>query len=86
SISISTKGVNIPSGLNNGQQIEKNLGYYLWPVADIADFSTVCVQCNGYNNIQEYGTEKRIPVRRNKGKFYGPTVATRPLPPKKDGR
>ncbi|MDR2887737.1 MAG: BamA/TamA family outer membrane protein, partial [Bacteroidales bacterium] len=59
SISISTKGVNIPSGLNNGQQIEKNLGYYLWPVADIADFSKLPIPfvCNATDIITYRNTE-----------------------------
>ena len=58
SLSFSTKKVNIPSGLNNGQQIEKTLGYHLWPVADISDFSKLPIPfvCNAadiitYRNI-----------------------------------
>jgi NTE family protein len=58
SLSISTKKVNIPLGLNNGQQIEKVLSYYLWPVADISDFSKLPIPfvCNAvdiftYRNI-----------------------------------
>lgn len=30
---------NLPSGLINGQQIDNMLNYYLWPAADIDDFS-----------------------------------------------
>ena len=53
SLSISTKKVNIPLGLNNGQQIEKNLSYYLWPVADIGDFSKLPIPfvCNATDII-----------------------------------
>ena len=53
SFSMSTKKVNIPSGLNNGQQIEKNLSYYLWPVADISDFSKLPIPfvCNATDII-----------------------------------
>ena len=56
SLSISTKKVNIPLGLNNGQQIEKTLGYYLWPVADISDFSRLPIPfvCNA-TDIITYG-------------------------------
>lgn len=39
SLSVSTKKVRLPSGLINGQQIEKMLGYYEWSAADINDFS-----------------------------------------------
>jgi NTE family protein len=35
---ISSKKVRLPSGLINGQQIEKALSYYAWPAADINDF------------------------------------------------
>jgi len=53
SLSISTKKVNIPTGLNNGQQIEKTLSYYLWPVADISDFSKLPIPfvCNATDII-----------------------------------
>jgi len=53
SLSISTKKVNIPLGLNNGQQIEKSLSYYLWPVAEISDFSKLPIPfvCNATDII-----------------------------------
>ena len=53
SLSISTKKLNIPSGVNNGQQIEKNLSYYLWPVIDISDFSKLPIPfvCNATDII-----------------------------------
>lgn len=39
SLPVSFKKVRLPSGLINGQQIEKMLSYYAWPAADINDFS-----------------------------------------------
>ena len=39
SLPISSSKVRLPSGLINGQQIEKMLSYYAWPAADINDFS-----------------------------------------------
>ena len=39
SLPVSFKKVRLPSGLINGQQIEKILSYYQWPAADIDDFS-----------------------------------------------
>jgi len=39
SLPVSFKKVRLPSGLINGQQIEKMLSYYAWPAADIDDFS-----------------------------------------------
>jgi len=39
SLPVSFKKVRFPSGLINGQQIEKMLSYYEWPAADINDFS-----------------------------------------------
>jgi NTE family protein len=35
----SAKRVTLPSGLVNGQMIENLLRYYIWPAADISDFS-----------------------------------------------
>lgn len=39
SFPISSRKVRLPSGLINGQQIEKMLSYYAWPAVDIEDFS-----------------------------------------------
>jgi NTE family protein len=39
SLPVSFKKLRLPSGLINGQQIEKMLSYYAWPAADINDFS-----------------------------------------------
>ncbi len=39
SLPISSSKVRLPSGLINGQQIEKMLSFYAWPAADINDFS-----------------------------------------------
>jgi NTE family protein len=39
SFPVSSKKVRLPSGLITGQQIEKMLSYYIWPAADIEDFS-----------------------------------------------
>jgi len=39
SFPISSRKVRLPSGLINGQQIEKMLSYYCWPAVDIQDFS-----------------------------------------------
>jgi NTE family protein len=39
SLPTSAKKVTLPSGLVNGQMIENLLSYYLWPAADISDFS-----------------------------------------------
>ena len=39
SLPVSFKKVRLPSGLINGQQIEKMLSYYEWSAADISDFS-----------------------------------------------
>lgn len=39
SFPISSRKVRFPSGLINGQQIEKMLSYYAWPAARINDFS-----------------------------------------------
>ena len=39
SLPISSRKVRLPSGLINGQQIEKMLSYYAWPSATIDDFS-----------------------------------------------
>ena len=39
SLPVSSRKVRFPSGLINGQQIEKALGYYAWAAADINDFS-----------------------------------------------
>ena len=39
SLPVSFRKVRLPSGLINGQQIEKMLSYYAWPAADIDDFS-----------------------------------------------
>jgi NTE family protein len=39
SLPISSSKVRLPSGLINGQQIEKMLSYYAWPAADIEEFS-----------------------------------------------
>lgn len=38
-IPLSLKKVKFPSGMINGQQIENMLSYYIWPAADIRDFS-----------------------------------------------
>jgi NTE family protein len=35
----SSSGFSIPSGLINGQSTENMLSYYMWPAADISDFS-----------------------------------------------
>ena len=39
SLPVTKKKVRLPSGMINGQQIEKMLSYYAWPAADINDFS-----------------------------------------------
>jgi NTE family protein len=39
SLPISSRKVTLPSGLINGQLVENALSYYLWPAADISDFS-----------------------------------------------
>ncbi len=39
SIPVSGRKVNLPSGVTNGQVIEKWLSFYAWPAADISDFS-----------------------------------------------
>jgi NTE family protein len=39
SLPLTTGNLNIPSGMVNGQQIDNLLNYYLWPAADINDFS-----------------------------------------------
>ncbi len=39
SLPTSAKKVTLPSGLVNGQMIENLLSYYIWPAADISDFS-----------------------------------------------
>jgi NTE family protein len=39
SFPVTFKKLVLPSGLINGQQIEMTLGYYIWPAADITDFS-----------------------------------------------
>jgi NTE family protein len=39
SLPISSRKVTLPSGMINGQLIENLLSYYLWPAADISDFS-----------------------------------------------
>ena len=39
SFPVTFKKVELPSGLINGQQIEMTLNYYVWPAADIMDFS-----------------------------------------------
>jgi len=39
SLSISSGKLTLPSGLINGQQIENALSYYLWPAANISEFS-----------------------------------------------
>jgi NTE family protein len=39
SFPISSRKVRLPSGLINGQQIEKMLSYYTWPAVNIEDFS-----------------------------------------------
>jgi len=39
SLPTSSKKVTLPSGLINGQLLENLLSYYLWPAADISDFS-----------------------------------------------
>lgn len=39
SLPISSSKVRLPSGLINGQQIEKMFSYYAWPAVDIEDFS-----------------------------------------------
>ena len=56
-LSLSTRKVNIPSGLNNGQLIENSLSYYAWPVADINDFSKLPIPfiCNA-TDIVTYRT------------------------------
>lgn len=53
SLSIATKKLKIPSGLNNGQLIENSLSYYAWPVADINDFSKLPIPfvCNATDII-----------------------------------
>lgn len=43
SLPLSTGILNIPSGMINGQQIDNMLNYYLWPAADINDFSKMPV-------------------------------------------
>jgi len=40
-LSTSAKKVTLPSGLVNGQMIENLLSYYIWPAADISDFSNL---------------------------------------------
>ncbi len=39
----SAKKVRLPAGLINGQQVENLISYYLWPAADINDFSKLPV-------------------------------------------
>jgi NTE family protein len=39
SLPVSSRKVRLPSGLINGQQIEKTLSYFIWPAADINYFS-----------------------------------------------
>jgi len=39
SLPLSLRKVVLPSGLINGQQVENTLSYYVWPAADISDFS-----------------------------------------------
>lgn len=39
SLPIAFNGIVLPSGLNNGQQLENMLGYYTWPAASINHFS-----------------------------------------------
>lgn len=39
SLPIKSTKVILPTGIINGQQIEKMLNYYAWPAADISDFS-----------------------------------------------
>jgi NTE family protein len=39
SLTLSLRKVVLPSGLINGQQVENTLSYYVWPAADISDFS-----------------------------------------------
>jgi len=39
SLTLSLRKVVLPSGLINGQQVENILSYYVWPAADISDFS-----------------------------------------------
>jgi NTE family protein len=39
SLPTSSRRLNLPSGLINGQQIENMLSYYFWPAADLGDFS-----------------------------------------------
>ncbi|HNW57454.1 MAG TPA: POTRA domain-containing protein, partial [Bacteroidales bacterium] len=36
---LTSKKIILPSGLNNGQMIDNAMNYYLWPAADIYDFS-----------------------------------------------
>ncbi len=43
SLPTSSAKVTLPSGLINGQLIENLLSYYLWPAADISDFSKLPV-------------------------------------------
>ncbi len=43
SLPTSSARVSLPSGLINGQQIENMLNYYLWPAANISDFSRLPV-------------------------------------------
>jgi NTE family protein len=39
SLPVTAKKIKLPSGLINGQQIESQLSFYLWPAAGISDFS-----------------------------------------------
>lgn len=53
SLPVTSKKVQLPSGLINGQQIENLLGFYAWPAADISDFSKLPVpfRCLGTDLI-----------------------------------
>jgi NTE family protein len=61
SLPISTGKLSLPSGLINGQLIENTLGYYLWPAADISDFSKLPIpfMCLGTDIINYKKVELR---------------------------
>lgn len=54
SLPTSSKKVTLPSGLINGQQMENLLSYYLWPAANISDFSKLPIpfMCVGTDIIK----------------------------------
>jgi NTE family protein len=61
SLPTSSKKVTLPSGLINGQLLENLLSYYLWPAADISDFSKLPIpfMCVGSDII----TYKKVDLK-----------------------